>query len=361
MKDRPERLTVSRPVFSRKNLIRNLEAMGIQRGDTLGVGLSFKSIGVLEGGPGALIDGLLEAVGPDGTLMMNTYTEYFYGAEVEKGWVDYVFEVESTKASTGIVPETFRRRTESVRSRHPTHSVAASGRHADYLTRSHDEHADAYMPYARFAEVGGKCLAVGIGDRLVGFRHQAQRAAGLAHVVPWVRVVRFKSDKGQTRLFTLRDGGCCPKKLADLVQDLRERDLVQDGTIGAASAILVPARESLEVMTTALTNSPERSLCDSVLCYWCRELERRMNLFRAIKRPRYFQTRVFAMPLAVINQLRESDSPLVARVKGLIKRHLLSYKYEMERETGVEPATFRLGSPKRKRQSTKTSTKTGRS
>ena len=142
-------------------------------------------------------------------------------------------------------------------------------------------------------------------------------------VVPWVRVVRFKGDNAGTRLFALKDGGGCPKRLADLVQDLRERDLVHHGMIGAASAILVPARESLEVMTTALTNNPERNLCDSVLCYWCRELERRMNLFLAIKKPRYFQTRAFAVPLAVINQLRESDSSLVARVKGLIKRHIL--------------------------------------
>ena len=158
MKERPGRLTVSRSGFSRKRLIRDLDAIGVQRGDTLAVGLSFKSIGSLDGGPKALIDALLEAVGPDGTLMMNTYSEYFYRAEVEQGWVDHVFHVGSTRANTGIVPETFRQRTESVRSRHPTHSVAAAGRHADYLTRGHDEDADAYLPYARLAETGGKYL-----------------------------------------------------------------------------------------------------------------------------------------------------------------------------------------------------------
>ena len=197
--------------------------MGVQRGDHVAVGLSYKSIGSVEGGPGTLIDALVETVGPDGTVMMNTFTEFFYTTEVARGWVDYVFDPDLTRVNTGIVPEIFRKRPESIRSSHPTHSVAAAGTHAAYLTRDHDERADAYLPYARFAEVKGKYLAVGIGDRLVGFRHQAQHAAGLLHIVPWVRAVRFKSRHGRTKLFMLRDRGGCVKRLADLVQDLREK------------------------------------------------------------------------------------------------------------------------------------------
>ena len=105
------------------------------------------------------------------------------------------------------------------------------------------------------------------GDRLVGFRHQAQHAAGLLQIVPWVRTVRFKGSDGETGLFTLRDRGGCTKRLTELVQDLRDKDLVQQGTIGTAPAILVPARESLQVMTAALTSNPERNLCHSTACH----------------------------------------------------------------------------------------------
>ena len=163
-----------------------LRAMGVQRGDRVAVGLSSKSIGSVEGGPGTLIDALTETVGPDGTLIMNTFTEFFCTTEVARGWVDYVFDPDSTRVNTGIAREIFRKRPEAIRSRHPTHSVAAAGKHAAYLTRDHDERADACLPYARFAEIRGKYLTVGIGDRLVGFRHQAQHAAGLLHIVPWV-------------------------------------------------------------------------------------------------------------------------------------------------------------------------------
>ena len=84
--------------------------------------------------------------------------------------------------------------------------------------------------------------------------------------------------------------------------------------IGEAAAIVVPAQESLHVMTAALTDHPERNLCDSLLCYWCRELEKRMNLFAAIESPRFFQRPGLAVHLlALVNRLREADSRLVAR------------------------------------------------
>ena len=165
--------------ISRQQLAGDLGTIGIQQGDQLAVGVSFKSLGRVEGGPETFIDALTDTVGPDGTVLMNTFTEFFNRTEVRAGWTDYVFDVDTTIANTGVVPEFFRRREGSFRSRHPTNSVAAIGKHADYLTRDHDEHAPAYLPFARLSELGGKYLAVGIGNKLPGFRHQAQYAAGL--------------------------------------------------------------------------------------------------------------------------------------------------------------------------------------
>ena len=96
--------------------------------------------------------------------MMNAYTEFFYKTEVDLGWVDYRFDPDSTRANTGIAPDLFWRRSQSIRSRHPTNSVAASGQYANYLTEGHDEHASTYQPYARLSDVNGKYLAIGIGD-----------------------------------------------------------------------------------------------------------------------------------------------------------------------------------------------------
>ena len=324
MKWQPEPASLRRRAISPERLVHDLRALGVLAGDHVAVALSFRSIGYVDGGPEAFIDALLDAVGPAGTLMMNTYTEFFSRTEVELGWVDYLFDADSTRVNTGAVPEVFRQRKDAVRSRHPTNSVAALGKYADYLTRGHDEHASAYLPYARLSEVGGKYLAVGIGNRLVGFRHQAQYAAGLLHIVPWVRFVRFRRGDGRTETFALRDRGGCTRRLPELVVDLRDQGVVQEGTLGQASAILVPARQSLQIMTAVLRSHPERNLCDSVLCYWCRELERRLNLFQAVRVPRYFQTHTVVVRLLMfMNQIRETEGRIVAWTKRLIKRYVL--------------------------------------
>ena len=243
---------------------------------------------------------------------------------VQQGWVDYVFDLDSTKVNTGIVPEVFRHRKGAIRSRHPTLSVGAMGKYAEFLTQRHDEQASAYLPYARLSEIDGKYLAIGIRDRLVGLRHRAQSAAGLLHVVPWFRAVKFRRRDGQTELFTLRDRGGCVTRLPELVSDLRQEGLVQEGVVGQTTAILVPVAQSLRVRTAALRRNPERNLCHKVSCYWCCELERRMDLIGAIDNPRYFQRSQVAIRLiSLVNKLRQADSRVVVRMKRLANRYFL--------------------------------------
>ncbi len=310
--------------ISKQRIVRDLNAMGVNKGDHLGLGISFKSIGFVVGGPETLIDALLETVGPEGTIMMNTFTEFFYPTEVELEMVDYVFDVESTGANTGIIPETFRKRDDGVRSRHPTFSVAAIGKMAEFLTEGHDETADAYLPFSKLSEINGKYLAIGIGDRLVGFRHQAQHLAGLLDVVPWRRCVRYKTRGGEIKIFTLKDRGGCVKRLSELVSHLRKIGLVRDGKIGMASAVLVSAKESLAVMAELLIHNPSINLCDSVWCLWCRELEGRLDLCDRIERPRYFQKNIAIRKLVgAMNRFREKDNRVVTRFKLFVKENIL--------------------------------------
>ena len=304
--------------LTKKIIIRDLEKIGVQKGDHLGLGISYKSIGYVKGGPEAFIDALISAVGSEGTIMMNAYTKSFYISEVRFGWTDYVFDPGLTKATTGLVPETFRKHKNSIRSRHPTNSIVAFGRFAKYLTGDHDENAPAYFPYSRLSEINGKFLAVGIGDSLVGLRHQAQYAAGLLEVVPWKSAVNFRDNKGKLKTFVRRDIGGCVKRLPELVAYLRKEGLVTNATIGNAKAIMVLARESLEIMTNLLKNNPEINLCDKALCFWCREIERRMNLYKRIENPSYFQKNIFLVYLlAVINWLRGRDNRIITKVRLL--------------------------------------------
>ncbi|MEM1110316.1 MAG: AAC(3) family N-acetyltransferase [Pseudomonadota bacterium] len=293
-------------VLTQAALLKQIRALGISPGDHLALGASVKALGPLEGGAEGLIDTLLAAVGPQGTLMANAFTEQFSLARVNAGATDYVFDHGVTPCNTGLLPELMRRRDGALRSSHPVTSVVAIGREAAFLTSDHNR---AYSPYSRLAELDGKYLALGIGKRLVGFRHEAQDLAGLLDVVPKRQGVSVRDDSGEIKLFINRQPPGCVTNLGLLVDHLDHAGLVHSGAVGQTSAYLMPARESLVSMSALLGAQPELNLCGNVSCYWCRELERRMQLFDRIEKPRYFQRyRPVISLLALVNRLRRGDS-----------------------------------------------------
>lgn len=285
--------------IDKEHLVADLRRIGVARNDHVAVALSLKNIGFVKDGPDALIDALLEAVGSKGTVMLNTHTRHFPISKIES---NYVFDPESSVPLTGVVPRLFLRRQESVRSRHPTCSVAAIGKLADFLTRDHDEYSDPYMPFTRLAQVGGKFLGIGLDGRIVAIRHEAQRRAGL-FAVPIVHGVLYRNRAGEIRLFKWILPPCTAK-LPQLTPKLERMGVIRSDKIGAATSIIGSVDELLNSMSTILRNDPTLNLCDDVSCVYCRELERRWNLYRRIRNPRFFQrSKFFRQVLALRSKL----------------------------------------------------------
>lgn len=304
--------------ITKSRLLQDFRTMGIAPGDHLSLGMSFKSIGRVDGGPEMFLDALLEAVGPDGTIMVNAFTRVSGLSKLETGQDDYVFDYLSTPANTGIIAETLRRRRGALRSRHPTDSVAAIGRLAPYLTCGHDHRSAAFTPNFKLAEVGGKILSIGIGDKLAGFLHGAQDLAGLLNVVPWKLGARFVDETGAVRIFIAEDTAGCTTRLFDIVTAIRKMGIIAEGKVGKARSIVAPAKESLEKATQMLKQNPVLNLCDDFTCLWCRELERRLDLYSDIEDRRWFQSNPLAIALvATANWFRLGGNPLVTRLRRL--------------------------------------------
>ena len=100
-----------------------LKKFDIEKDSVLLVHSSLKALGYIDGGADTVIDSLKETV-PEGTLVMPTLSQ--------KNW-DTVFEDWSLDrpSDTGLITEVFRCRKDSLRSDNATHSVAASGKHAE--------------------------------------------------------------------------------------------------------------------------------------------------------------------------------------------------------------------------------------
>ena len=78
--------------IDRAGIAAGLASMGVVRGDALFLHSSLKSLGYVEGGPRAVIDALLDAIGPEGTLVVPTY--YQPGGTIYAACqrADYVFD-----------------------------------------------------------------------------------------------------------------------------------------------------------------------------------------------------------------------------------------------------------------------------
>lgn len=300
-----------------RTLVRDLEDLGIEDGCTLGLGISLRSVGWVESGPNGLIDAILRAIGNEGTLFMPTHTMAFrlgvlhrpikVGAAA-RAW-RYIFDWRSTPPITGAVPAALLDRPDSVRSRHPTSSIGAIGRKARLLTAGHDDASPSYSPYSALADLQGSLLTIGIGERLVGFRHQAQYLAGLLTVLPPYRGVRYRREDGSVGLYVQRDMGGCTQRLPELNEHLEAAGLIRRGRIGSAESLLVDAGRSLETMAWILREDPAAYLCDRIHCLWCREIERRLDLYGRMVDPEPFQAnRTLRSTVRLLNAMRYRDS-----------------------------------------------------
>jgi aminoglycoside 3-N-acetyltransferase len=304
--------------MTESRLLKDLRKIGVKRNDHLAVGLSLGSIGRVEGGPDAVIDALLDAVGPEGTVMMNTHTRFVHASKIES--INYIFDPKITPVQTGVVPEAFRKRPDAIRSRHPVTSVTAVGKMAEYLTQDHNQEAGAYSPYSRLAEIGGNLLYIGLGDRLVAVRHEAQKLAGLAEIVPLYLGIRYLNERGEVKTFIGNDFFSCLKRHPELVKDLRARGVVKEGFIGNAKSLLLPTRETLFVLADALKKDPTRNLCADLSCMWCRVLENRMNLCGRIENPRLYQRNPLVRnTISFLNGYRLQDSRTALRAVQLME------------------------------------------
>jgi len=139
--------------WTRQDLVRDFRRLGLKPGMTVMVHSALSTIGEVEGGADTVIDALLEVLGPQGTLVMPTMG----GAEV--------WNHETTPSTIAILTERWRQRPESIRSWHPTHSVAAGGKQAEFLVEGHLEAPTPYgegTPYVKNMDLGGYVLLIGV-------------------------------------------------------------------------------------------------------------------------------------------------------------------------------------------------------
>jgi aminoglycoside 3-N-acetyltransferase len=245
-----------------QDLLRGLRTLGLARGDAVLVHSSLSSLGYVQGGADTVIDALLMAVAPDGTVLVPTLT----GSAALDAEHPPVYDPAETPCWTGRIPETFRRRPDAVRSLHPTHSVAAIGTQARELTAGHEHSITPCgpdSPYGRLAASGGYILLLGVGHEVNTSYHLVEEIVGVPYHIQPGLVAAQVIEQGSVRTIHLmlhRYGP--PRAFSRLEPALRERGIQRDGQIGQAHARLVDAGRMVELACQALRQDP------SILLAW---------------------------------------------------------------------------------------------
>ncbi len=168
---------MERKLVLKNDIIEVFHRLGISSGQTIMVHTSLSSIGFVCGGAQIVIEALLESVGPEGTIMMPTQSWKNLDPEtgvhweeprewwqaIRDNWPAYDKHITPTN-TMGAVAEMFRTWPGVMRSNHPARSVAAYGKHSEYLTANHDfsNIFGENSPIDRLYKLDGYVLLIGV-------------------------------------------------------------------------------------------------------------------------------------------------------------------------------------------------------
>lgn len=170
-------LKESGPEISRERIVSDLKNLGLQAGDTVLVHSSLKQIGYVENGAKTVIEALIEAISPDGTLVIPTYHINPNGMYATCRQENYIFDVRTSRTFLGFIPSEFLKYPGIERSIHPTHSVSAIGKHAKYITESHHTASSTFgadSPWDRIVKLNGKGLGIGVSLAPIPLYHMLE-------------------------------------------------------------------------------------------------------------------------------------------------------------------------------------------
>ncbi|MFF1643238.1 aminoglycoside N(3)-acetyltransferase [Streptomyces sp. NPDC058246] len=240
------------PLVTRGTVSAHLLELGVRPGETLLVHSSLSSLGWVNGGPVAVVQGLLDALGPEGTLVVPTQSgdlsdpALWSRPPVPEEWWPTIratmppYDPRLTPSrGVGVIPETVRGWPGALRSAHPETSFAALGPRAAAIVEGHapDCRLGERSPLARLEADGARVLLLGAGYATCTSFHLAEYRIPS----PVVEVGR----PSPTGWELVPEVSITSERFDELGADFeRDRPVVR-GTVGAADARLFPVADAV--------------------------------------------------------------------------------------------------------------------
>lgn len=258
-------------VWNSAELTEHLEQAGFGAGQNLIMHSSLRSVGKTENGPETVVKALLSVIGPTGNLMVPTFTYSL------PGWKGDPFNYEKSPARTGAIPEYIRKRKDSMRSFHPTHSVAALGPERKEITEDHLKATPLGVgsPFSRMLDRGAKILMLGTRQDTNSSLHLCEVMANLPYInVPFsenadFEVAWYNNAEGQIEFVPVREVPGCSRGFRAIEPDLQRRGVLQSCKVGNATCQVLVMKDLVEAAMEILAEKPTLLLCHLDHCAIC--------------------------------------------------------------------------------------------
>jgi aminoglycoside 3-N-acetyltransferase len=252
--------------FGPKDLSRTLITLNVREGDAVMVHSSWDHLSAFSGKPSDVIEVLETAVGSSGTILMPTLP--FTGTAIQYVSSGTIFDARRTPSRMGLLTELFRRNPGTLRSVHPTHSVAARGAEARFFVETHhlsQTPCDRYSPFGKLLKCPSRIVFLGTNIDVMTFFHTVESI--LEPRMPFspftseTYTLRSINSEGQSVTTTARlfDPDCSRRRnLTPLVRELKRMHALRRSRLGA---LLVTAVRPQEVLEAAQNLADRRIFC----------------------------------------------------------------------------------------------------
>lgn len=240
-------------MVTKEMMLAALRELGVTEGDILLTHSSFKSLGGCENGADTVISAMREAVGDDGTVVFPTLCQ--------KDW-DHVYENWHLDAPSdvGYLTNYFRKLPGAKRSDQATHSVAAMGKDADALTKTHGQSGLRYgifgdtpfsadSPWQKMYEKDTKVLFLGCSITACTFRHLAEYIFMEEYLERAKKNPDFEALKKEVWHYTKhKQYGVWPHVKAPYLEERLEAEgKLRRARCGEADLILISSRDFVDL------------------------------------------------------------------------------------------------------------------